>query len=69
MCSRFDLLFQLYGRGIARDGPDGLHIPTLEIMGEELSAENSVVNSADISEAEAVLREVSLRAAMSRKTG
>ncbi|KAM3720651.1 Protein Hikeshi [Dirofilaria immitis] len=57
-------------RGIAHDGPDGIHIPALETMGEpaeEVDASSS--SNVSVSEADAILKDAAARAAASRRIG
>uniref|UniRef100_A0A0R3S657 MAGE domain-containing protein n=1 Tax=Elaeophora elaphi TaxID=1147741 RepID=A0A0R3S657_9BILA len=58
-------------RGIAHDGPDGIHIPALETMGEPAEEDDAASSSnvAPVSEADVILKDATTRAAFARKIG
>ncbi|VDK75981.1 unnamed protein product [Litomosoides sigmodontis] len=62
-------------RGIAHDGPDGIHIPALETMGEPTEEEDdsasssSSSNDTPVTEADAIVKDAASRAAFSRRIG
>ncbi|CAG9535370.1 unnamed protein product [Cercopithifilaria johnstoni] len=58
-------------RGIAHDGPDGIHIPALDTMGEPTEEDDAAgsSNDAPVSEADAILKDAATRAALARKIG
>lgn len=62
---------QLRKRGIAHDGPDGIHIPALETMGEPAEEDDAIIsgNDAAVSEADTIFKEAASRAAFARKIG
>lgn len=64
-------ILQLRKRGIAHDGPDGIHIPALETMGEPAEEDDAIIsgNDAAVSEADTIFKEAASRAAFARKIG
>lgn len=65
------VILQLRKRGIAHDGPDGIHIPALETMGEPTEEDDSASSSNDtpVTEADAIVKDAASRAAFSRRIG
>uniref|UniRef100_A0A915Q812 Uncharacterized protein n=1 Tax=Setaria digitata TaxID=48799 RepID=A0A915Q812_9BILA len=73
-CELNGFVQDLRKRGIVRDGPDGIHIPALETMGEptedeDASSTNSNASDAGISEVDAILKDAAIRAAFARRIG
>ncbi|OZC07126.1 hypothetical protein X798_05870 [Onchocerca flexuosa] len=69
-CELKGFVQDLRERGIAHDGPDGIHIPALETMGEPTEEDDtSSSSSAPVSEADAIIKDAASRAAFSRRIG
>ncbi|EJW87559.1 hypothetical protein WUBG_01531 [Wuchereria bancrofti] len=70
-CELKGFVQDLRKRGIAHDGPDGIHIPALETMGEPTEEDDAASSSSDapISEADAIFNDAAARAAFARKIG
>ncbi|KAL3998657.1 hypothetical protein ACH3XW_15925 [Acanthocheilonema viteae] len=69
-CELKGFVQDLRKRGIAHDGPDGIHIPALETMGEPTEEDEAASgNDGPVSEADAILKDAAARAALARKIG